>query len=56
MTTYMICDGDGNALTCGVQEHELRQVARRMANSRGESVWVSADDSESISEVEPEDK
>ena len=41
MAIYMISDGDGNALTDGVQWHEARQMAQRIANNRGESVWLS---------------
>lgn len=54
MATYMVCDGDGYALTDGLQEHEVRQVAQRMANNRGESVWLSKDnDSGMGEEIEP---
>ena len=37
---YMVCDGFGDALTHGLQEHEARRVAQRMADRRGESVWL----------------
>ena len=40
----MIVDGDGNALTNGLESHlvsdQARQTAQRMANARGESVWL----------------
>jgi hypothetical protein len=55
MTTYMICDGDGNALTDGVQEHEADRIAQNIANRRGQSVWLSPSDSDDIgTEFEPE--
>jgi hypothetical protein len=55
--TYMVCDGNGNQITDGLQEHEARQVAQCIANSRGESVWLSASDSSEMGEeFEPEDK
>ena len=44
--TYMVCDGDGYALTDGLQEHEAERVAQSMANDRLESVWLSESDSE----------
>lgn len=50
MATYMVCDGDGYALTDGLQEHEARQVAQRMADNRLESVFLSENDSEDIGE------
>ena len=54
-TTYMVCDGDGNALTDGLQEHEALRVAQRIANSRGESVWLSDRESDGMGEeIEPE--
>lgn len=53
--TYMVCDGNGNALTDGLQEHEAYTVAQRMANGRGESVWLSAHDDDSMGEeIKPE--
>jgi hypothetical protein len=56
MATYMVCDADGYALTDGLQEHEARAVAQRMADSRGERVWLSAhgEDGEG-EEFEPSD-
>lgn len=55
MTTYTVCDENGNALTDGLQEHEATRVAQRMANSRGESVWLSESDSDGAGdEIEPE--
>ena len=56
MATYMICDGDGYALTDGLQEHECRRVAQAMADDRGESVWLSENDSDDMGEeFEPKD-
>lgn len=54
MSMYMICDGDGYALTDGVQEHEAARVAQRIANRLGRSVWLSAEGSDESQEVEPE--
>lgn len=42
MTIYMVCDGDGYALTDGLQEHEAHRMAQSMANDRGERVWLSS--------------
>jgi hypothetical protein len=39
-TVYMICDGDGNAITDGVQQHEIAGMAQRIADERGETVYV----------------
>lgn len=44
--TYSIDDGDGNQLTTGLQEHEVREVAQRLANSLGETVYVYSEGSE----------
>ena len=55
MTTYMVCDGHGNALTDGLQEYEAESVAQSIANTLGENVWLSASDSEDMDEFEPED-
>jgi hypothetical protein len=46
--TYMVCDEDGYALTDGLQEHDAREVAQRMANERGESVWLSRSGSDGM--------
>jgi hypothetical protein len=55
MKTYMVCDGDGYALTDGLQEHEATRVAQSIANHRLESVWLSENDSESMGEeIEPD--
>lgn len=54
MTTYMVCDGDGNACTDGLQEHEAQRAAQSIANRRGESVWLSESGSEDLGdEFEP---
>lgn len=39
-TTYAIDDGDGNEITAGLQGHNARQVAQRLANERGEPVYL----------------
>jgi len=44
MTIYMVCDDNGNALTNGLQEHEAHRIAQAIADRRGESVWLSAND------------
>ena len=54
MTTYMVCDGDGTAITDGLQEHEAHRVAQRIANDRDESVWLSMSDSDGAEEIKPE--
>lgn len=55
MTTYMVCDENGNALTAGLQECEAARVAQYMANRLGRSVWLSASDgSEMEEEFSPE--
>ena len=50
MTTYMVCDEDGYALTDGLQEHEAKQVAQSIADRRLESVWLSESDSDGMGE------
>lgn len=58
-TNYAIDDGNGNQITAGLQEHNARKVAQRIANERGEAVFlypipsVEGDDAETI---EPERK
>ncbi len=41
----MVCDGEGYALTDGLEDHRVsnqaERVAQRLANERGESVWLS---------------
>lgn len=61
MSYYNIDSADGNAITQGIQsEVEARRAARRMANERGESVYlyeVGGGDGESevdSEEIEPE--
>jgi hypothetical protein len=39
-TYYAIDDGDGNELTSGLQPHIARKIAQRLANERGESVYL----------------
>jgi len=38
--TYSIDDGNGNQLTTGLQEHEAHASAQRMADERGEPVYL----------------
>jgi len=41
MTTYAVDDGEGNQLTAGLRGADYaRNVAQRMANERGESVYL----------------
>jgi hypothetical protein len=60
-SNYAIDDGNGNQITCGIQlEHMALRMAQRIANERGESVYVydeahvSTDDDDGTIEVEPE--
>ena len=60
MTTYMVCDEDGYALTDGLQGPEIcdeaRKVAQSIANQRLESVWLSPSDSSELGEeFEPDE-
>lgn len=48
--TYMVCDGDGYALTDGLQDHDAARVAQSIANQRLQSVWLSESDSEEMGE------
>lgn len=50
MTTYMVCDGNGNAITDGLQEHEAERVAQAIADRRHESVWLSQSGDEDMGE------
>ena len=56
MANYMICDGNGNAITMGLQEHNARRIAQEIADDRGESVWLSleGDEGGEEEEFEPE--
>lgn len=58
MTVYMILDSNGSALTTGLQGPEISdeatQIAQRMADERGESVWLaSAEGDDEGEEFEP---
>jgi hypothetical protein len=50
MTTYMICDDNGDAITSGLQEHEAARIAQRIANRRSETVFLSTENSDDESE------
>jgi hypothetical protein len=50
MTNYSIDDGHGNAITAGLSAQTARQVAQRIANSRGESVYMYEDGSDADAE------
>jgi two-component sensor histidine kinase len=52
-TNYGIEDGHGNTLTVGLQgEEHAERIAQRMANERGESVWMYEDGDEPGESVE----
>lgn len=57
-TNYGISDGHGNQITVGLQDHNVWRVAQRIADERGESVYVWEDggagdeESESLGERE----
>ena len=54
MATYAIDDAHSNQLTCGLSEAEAHDVAQRMANDRGESVYLYEDGADGeYEEVEP---
>lgn len=55
MTTYMIIDGNGDAISDGLQEHNARAIAQAKADDRGEVVWLYADGAESGEEFRPAD-
>lgn len=40
LRNYGIDDGNGDQLTTGLQESTVRDVAQRMADERGEDVYV----------------
>lgn len=40
MTTYAIDDAHSQLITTGLAEHDARKVAQRIADRRGESVWL----------------
>lgn len=56
MTTYSIDDGHGNRITAGLSERLAPAVAQRLANERGESVWLydATDRGGEAEEVTPE--
>lgn len=41
MSTYTVCDGNGNILADGVEEHEAYEIAQRIADRLGETVRLS---------------
>lgn len=57
MTTYMIIDGDGDKITDGVQQYAVERIAQRIADQRGEAVWVyGPDDTDATAErIDPID-
>ena len=52
MTTYAIDDQHGNLLTTGLQEHDARRTAQRMADSRRATVYLYALDPETAEDVD----
>lgn len=47
-TTYSIDDGHSNQITTGLSERDARTTAQRIANERGESVYLYSGDSEPV--------
>lgn len=41
-TNYGLDDGNGNAITTGLPEHTARKTAQRMADERGETLYLYA--------------
>ena len=58
MKTYSIDDGNGNQLTTGLSEHEAHATAQRIANDRGETVYLYEDggEYEAIEPTEDDDQ
>ena len=57
MTTYTVCDNHGNEITNGLEPERAWLTAQRIANRRGERVWLSRSDSDTLGEcIEPEDQ
>ncbi len=52
MAYYNIDSADGNELTAGVSEHEIKAMAQRMANERGEAVYYYQGGTDGEDEVE----
>lgn len=52
MTTYAIMDAHSNEITAGLQGRNARQVAQRIANERGASVWLYEEGAEADSAAE----
>lgn len=40
MQTYSIDDGHSQRITAGLPRQTARKIAQRLANERGESVWL----------------
>ncbi|WP_158859729.1 hypothetical protein [Rhodoplanes serenus] len=53
MTTYMITDSQGQAITAGLQSDEAHRVAQQIADERGASVWLSPETEGEAIEIEP---
>ena len=56
MSTYAIDDEHGNRITGGLQEHEARKTAQRIANKREATVYLYEDteDGDDPEAIEPE--
>jgi len=50
---YNIDDGLGNQITVGLQPHQARRVAERIANERGESVFLYKAGEDESEEIDP---
>jgi hypothetical protein len=58
MSYYAVDTGDGNELCSGLAPEIARKTAQRMANERGESVYLysAGNDGEEYEEIAPEAK
>lgn len=52
-TTCMIEDADGTVITDGVSEDQAHNVAQRLADERGESVYLWLPGAEEAEEIDP---
>lgn len=53
--TYFIEDGEGNPLEKGLRAFEVEKVAQKLANARGETVYLYSDDpdDDDVEEIKP---
>ena len=50
MNSYMVCDGNGDLLCDGLQDHNARRIAQEWADTLMVSVWLSERGDESEGE------